>query len=45
LNADNLGSIQKYGFYGVDVSSGTEKSKGIKDSEKVKRFIDNANSL
>ena len=45
LNADNLGSIQKYGFYGVDVSSGTERSKGIKDSEKVKRFIDNANSL
>jgi len=45
LNADNLDSIQKYGFYGVDVSSGTEKSKGIKDSEKVKRFIDNANSL
>ncbi|HIP62328.1 MAG TPA: phosphoribosylanthranilate isomerase [Sulfurovum sp.] len=45
LNADNLGSIQKYSFYGVDVSSGTEKSKGIKDSEKVKRFIDNANSL
>ena len=45
LNADNLDSIQKYDFYGVDVSSGTEKSKGIKDSEKVKRFIDNANSL
>jgi len=42
LDAKNVASLKKYGFYGVDVSSGVEKSYGIKDSSKVKNFIKNA---
>ncbi|MEA3331211.1 MAG: phosphoribosylanthranilate isomerase [Campylobacterota bacterium] len=42
LDAENVSSLKKYGFYGVDVSSGVEISHGIKDSEKVKEFILNA---
>jgi len=42
LDAKNVGSLKEYGFYGVDVSSGVEKSHGIKDSNKVKEFILNA---
>lgn len=42
LSPDNVSSLKKYGFYGVDVSSGVEKSHGIKDSVKVKDFINNA---
>jgi len=34
--------VKSYGFYGVDVSSGVEKSHGIKDSKKVQDFIYNA---
>ncbi|MEO1954617.1 MAG: phosphoribosylanthranilate isomerase [Campylobacterales bacterium] len=43
LDALNVASLKKYGFYGVDVSSGVEASKGIKDVKKVKEFIKNAN--
>jgi len=42
LDSDNVGSLKKYGFYGVDVSSGVEISHGKKDSQKVKDFIINA---
>ena len=42
LDSTNVGSLKKYGFYGVDVSSGVEESHGIKDSKKVKDFIVNA---
>ena len=42
LDSTNVDSLKKYGFYGVDVSSGVEKSHGIKDSKKVKDFIINA---
>jgi len=42
LDANNVASLKKYGFYGVDVSSGVEQSKGIKDAQKVKEFIHNA---
>jgi phosphoribosylanthranilate isomerase len=41
----NLHEVKSYGFYGVDVSSGTESKKGIKDPQKVKQFIENAKSL
>ncbi|MCD6172322.1 MAG: phosphoribosylanthranilate isomerase [Sulfurimonas sp.] len=42
LDSTNVASLKKYGFYGVDVSSGVEISHGKKDSQKVKDFIINA---
>ncbi|MBN2815547.1 MAG: phosphoribosylanthranilate isomerase [Campylobacterales bacterium] len=42
LTAQNVASLKEYGFYGVDVSSGVEKSHGIKDKTKVEEFIKNA---
>ncbi len=44
LSPDNVTSLKKYGFYGVDVSSGVEQSHGKKDAQKVKEFIINAHS-
>lgn len=42
LTPENLDEIKPLGFYGVDVSSGVEKAKGIKDHEKMKAFIKRA---
>ncbi len=42
LDPVNVASVKKYGFFGVDVSSGVEASKGIKDEIKVQEFIKNA---
>ncbi|WP_456453151.1 phosphoribosylanthranilate isomerase [Hydrogenimonas sp.] len=39
LNPDNVAEVLGYGFYGVDVSSGVEASKGKKDPVKVRDFI------
>jgi phosphoribosylanthranilate isomerase len=44
LTPENVASLQKYGFYGVDVSSGVEISHGKKDEKKVQEFIKNARS-
>ncbi|MBC8238494.1 MAG: phosphoribosylanthranilate isomerase [Helicobacteraceae bacterium] len=42
LDHTNISSLKKYGFYGVDVSSGVEESHGKKNHQKVKDFILNA---
>ena len=42
LNPDNVGQIvTQVNPHGVDVASGTETSPGIKDTDKVRRFIEN----
>ncbi|MDQ1244115.1 MAG: N-(5-phosphoribosyl)anthranilate isomerase [Campylobacterota bacterium] len=42
LDAQNVSDAKKYGFYGVDVSSGVELSYGKKDAQKVRQFVKNA---
>ncbi|MDA3945611.1 MAG: phosphoribosylanthranilate isomerase [Helicobacteraceae bacterium] len=42
LSPENVHETLGYGFYGVDVSSSVEASKGIKDPQKVRTFIANA---
>jgi phosphoribosylanthranilate isomerase len=43
LTPKNVFEVKKYNFFGVDVSSGVELSKGIKDKIKVQEFIKNVN--
>ena len=42
LTPENIEHLKPLGFYGVDVSSGVEKAKGIKDHDKVRAFIQRA---
>ena len=42
LDTSNIKECLPYGFYGLDVSSGVEASKGVKDSAKVSAFINEA---
>lgn len=42
LDPENVAEVKKYGFYGVDVSSGVELSRGKKDPAKVAQFIQQA---
>ena len=45
LTSDNLKAIDGYGFYGVDVSSGVEESKGKKSKQKMIDFVKEANEI
>jgi phosphoribosylanthranilate isomerase len=42
LRADMIGNIKRFGFYGIDVNSGVEKTHGKKDTQKVYDFIKSA---
>jgi len=44
LTPENVNEVKAFGFYGVDISSGVEARKGVKDSTKVQKFIKNAKS-
>jgi phosphoribosylanthranilate isomerase len=39
LNSENVKELKRFDFYGVDVSSGVEKSKGKKDKIEIEKFI------
>lgn len=39
LTPENAQECLQYGFYALDVSSGVEASKGVKDAKKVREFI------
>ncbi|MDD2897044.1 MAG: phosphoribosylanthranilate isomerase [Aliarcobacter sp.] len=45
LTSNNLKEINGYGFYGVDVSSGVEESKGKKSKQKMIDFVNEANEI
>jgi len=44
LNSENIHELSQYGFYGADVSSGVEKTKGKKDRMKIENFMKAVNS-
>ncbi|MDR2033864.1 MAG: phosphoribosylanthranilate isomerase [Helicobacteraceae bacterium] len=45
LNLGLLDKIAPLGFYGIDVSSGVEKNKGIKDRALIKEFLLTAKAI
>jgi phosphoribosylanthranilate isomerase len=45
LKSENLKELNNYGFFGVDVSSGVEASKGKKDKQKMIDFVKEANEI
>jgi len=40
INIDNVDEVLKYHPYGIDVSGGVEKNRGIKCGEKIIKFLD-----
>lgn len=45
LKVENLLELKGFGFYGVDVSSGVEESKGKKDRQKMIDFVKVAHEI
>lgn len=45
LKHNNLKELNKYNFYSLDVSSGVELDKGIKDKTKMIKFLKKVNEL
>lgn len=45
LEAQNLKELQGFNFFGVDVSSGVEQSKGKKDTQKMIDFVKAAHEI
>ncbi|MDC0932778.1 phosphoribosylanthranilate isomerase [Arcobacteraceae bacterium] len=45
LNSNNLEELKGFNFYSLDVSSGVELKKGLKDKQKIINFINRANEL
>ncbi len=45
LDSSNLHELNGFNFYGVDVSSGVEASRGKKDKQKIISFCKEANEL
>lgn len=45
LNSHNIEELKGYGFYSLDISSGVELKKGIKDKQKIITFINKVNEL
>lgn len=45
LNSSNLQELKGFDFFGVDVSSGVEASKGKKDKQKMYDFVKVANEI
>ena len=40
INIDNLDEVLKYNPYGIDVSGGVEKNRGVKCGDKIIKFLD-----
>ena len=45
LNTENVEELKGFNFYAVDVSSGVELKKGIKDKQKMINFVNMVNKL
>ncbi|MEA3289812.1 MAG: phosphoribosylanthranilate isomerase [Campylobacterota bacterium] len=45
LNIQNVKELQGYNFYSVDLSSGVEVKKGIKDKQKMIEFVNKVNEI
>ena len=40
INIDNVDEVLKYNPYGIDVSGGVEKNRGVKCGDKIIKFLD-----
>ena len=40
INIDNVDEVLKYNSYGIDVSGGVEKNRGVKCGDKIIKFLD-----